>query len=262
MGFGASTNTRGGFGNLPQSTQEALGNALWKEADFRVLRLWTGSGSSGDGLANNFGKYIQEAKKAQPNLILFLAPTGWIQDLSSSAGAYAQQIKDLRDRHGIEVNVTGISNCSGAGGDVHGYYLDATTFDVTIFLEEMEGSGELEFEVYKSNEDMRIQSKGSATMRDGEMSVTLAPFDLVTLISAPGIASPKLAAKDVPTAVSRQSQAAQGWLYDVRGRRVMKTSAAHCPSVRAAEWMSAKGVYVYRAVEAGAAGMRACLPIR
>jgi hypothetical protein len=502
MGFGASTNTRGGIGNLPQTTQEALANALWKEADFRVLRLWSSSGSSGDGLANNFGKYIQEAQKAQPNLVLLLAPTGWSQDLSSSAGAYAQQIKDLRDRHGIEINVTGISNepdnnsgmkgwiltridecviamrqeldkrglqdvkiiapencnvdtgalvmageimsngealaaldgfafhsynmcmvremrdlvapcgkelwqtessdngaesdndgrrasmqacrflsdvnqdvqywvhflgyegsdsrdnatrilgydnsgswspflkyfyykqlsqafavgstfrnatsdlgwltedasrwnndwtnhmyadkctrmeqtygnkapivlaaavrpdsswaigisnCSGAGGDIHGYYLDATTFDVTIFLEEMEGSGELEFEVYKSNESMRIQSQGSATMRDGEMSVTLAPFDLVTFISAPGIASPKLAAKKVPAVVPGQWRAVQGWLYDLRGRRVMKAGAAHYPVAGTAALVPAKGVYLYRAVEAPAAGMRACLPIR
>jgi hypothetical protein len=65
-------------------------------------------------------------------------------------------------------------------------FYEASPYDVTVRVEELVENDDLKFAVYRSNKTLRMQQEDSVTMRDGEMTVSLAPKELVTLRGAKG----------------------------------------------------------------------------
>ncbi len=55
------------------------------------------------------------------------------------------------------------------------------TYDVTFHVEELEDAGEMDFRVMRSNDKVRIEDEGVETMSGGEITVTVAMSELVTL---------------------------------------------------------------------------------
>ncbi|MBD3392777.1 MAG: hypothetical protein GF418_11800 [Chitinivibrionales bacterium] len=74
------------------------------------------------------------------------------------------------------VNQTGIPNRPGAN------FKPATTYDVTIQIEELAGSGSQQYLVFRCNNGTRnVIDDNPATMVDGAVTVTIGPNDLVSL---------------------------------------------------------------------------------
>jgi hypothetical protein len=63
------------------------------------------------------------------------------------------------------------------------WYCTSTAYDVRFVVEELRDSAEIVFDVHRSSEDMRDSVTGTATMRNGEVRVSAAPHELVTLTS-------------------------------------------------------------------------------
>ncbi len=87
------------------------------------------------------------------------------------------------------IGITNLSGgCSPLDGDSCGQPVGAvtipkTTFDATIVVEELQGSGEIEFEVYRTNATKRIEKEATVTMVDGTLEVTVPQYDLITFRS-------------------------------------------------------------------------------
>jgi hypothetical protein len=85
LGLGASTNNKDSYQQLDPATRRQIANLLWKDTDFRVLRLW-GYSSMDDGgktFADHYKMYYEDVKAVQDSLIVLLGPTGTIGDLQS-----------------------------------------------------------------------------------------------------------------------------------------------------------------------------------
>lgn len=128
-----------------------------------------------------------------------------------------------------------VSNCSGAQGDEHGYYLNPHTFDLAIMHEELKDKPKVEFDVYRSNESMRNEHEGSLLMENGIIRLTVAPFDLVTLVSKPG--SVVLARQASASAAHTKNESVCVAVFDVRGRQIADAVRMHTP-VRPADHSS------------------------
>jgi hypothetical protein len=117
-GFGAScthqeshAENREAYAALPEETRRQLAQLMWGKdgADFRILRLWTGTRYSGAEMVDWFGAYVDDVLAAQPDAVILLAPTGTPRDPPSFASHYAQMIEDMA-QGGMKVHATGICN--------------------------------------------------------------------------------------------------------------------------------------------------------
>jgi len=107
-----------GFGGSISSSSGGNAEAARKlyspdESDFRIIRLWSGLGYSGDQLFSQYNGRVQDALRVQPDLIVLLAPCGRngspTTDVYGYASHYAEMIRVARSK-GMPVNVTGIMN--------------------------------------------------------------------------------------------------------------------------------------------------------
>ena len=65
-----------------------------------------------------------------------------------------------------------------------GGHTPGQTFPVTIRVDELKNSGELKFEVRRSNSELQNAKTEPVTMKNGEVVINVAPLELVTLRSA------------------------------------------------------------------------------
>ncbi len=85
----------------------------------------------------------------------------------------------------------GITNTSGycaplegdTGCWVGGISIPTLTLNVTVRVEELSGVGELQFDVWRTNGDVRNEPESAVTMTDGMATVTVDQYDLLTLVS-------------------------------------------------------------------------------
>jgi hypothetical protein len=61
------------------------------------------------------------------------------------------------------------------------FYSDATTYDATIYIEELKDSGAIDFYVYRSNAAAQDYCADTLTVSAGRVTVTVSPHELVTL---------------------------------------------------------------------------------
>jgi len=120
-GFGAGTTNKIEYQRLRPETRAEISRMVWKDADFRALRLMSVIGEySAEYFAGRYKLFIDEARAQQPDLKLLLTPD--IEEnliltdpktpaqLQQYARLYARQIHDLKEKYGIIIDVTGVCN--------------------------------------------------------------------------------------------------------------------------------------------------------
>src|SRR5687768_2532303 len=153
LGFGAGNNygTYGSFNALTPQRQQQLLDMFWRDLKFNTLRLWfvmdkyssqPGERNIENGFTLPYLKLVQEAQKRGVKYLL-LAPAGVPKYLKETvtikrangteytapvlkenafaehANIIADYIKDIRDKHNISVQATGIQNEPNTGHDCH-----------------------------------------------------------------------------------------------------------------------------------------------
>ncbi len=126
-GFGASvthhySRQSNAYASLSQAVRDEMARIMWGPdgADFRMLRLWIQhpDAMSAQQLASQYRLYVEDARRAQPKLIVLQAPDSRIYvfdkgrpipDLQSYASDFCEQILRMRD-DGVSVDVTGVAN--------------------------------------------------------------------------------------------------------------------------------------------------------
>jgi hypothetical protein len=82
------------------------------------------------------------------------------------------------------VNLTGVPTRPGVRrGDAN--YQPAATYDITYHVAELVDAGTVRFGLYRSSSTVRDAYQGTVLMVGGNVTFTLAPLELVTLVSAP-----------------------------------------------------------------------------
>lgn len=109
-GFGFSITQDSPYGKLGEEDRAAVDRLLFPELNARILRLWYGPGDT---------EAVNEAYQAN-GLIddalaggvteLLLGPWSYLGDSEEHARVIAQDIRNLRDRYGIEITATGVIN--------------------------------------------------------------------------------------------------------------------------------------------------------
>ncbi len=118
MGLGGSSTGDDGYAGMSEAVRTDLANAVWKDADFRVLRLWCHRTTTAASFASSFRQLIADARKANPEVVLLLGPTGTVTgQMQQHCAHHAQIIKDLRDSYGITIQATGVTNEPNAHDD-------------------------------------------------------------------------------------------------------------------------------------------------
>ncbi|MBD3393409.1 MAG: T9SS type A sorting domain-containing protein [Chitinivibrionales bacterium] len=88
------------------------------------------------------------------------------------------------------VNLTGCESdrLGPKVGDPHPVmtYYPAATYDVTVTVQELAGTGTHDLTVVRSSKTKQIENEGTVTMEDGVATVTVGPKELVTLRGASG----------------------------------------------------------------------------
>jgi len=64
-------------------------------------------------------------------------------------------------------------------------YQPAATYDITYHVAELEKAGTVSFTLYRSSSTVRVANQGTVSMTGGNVAFTIAPLELVTLVSAP-----------------------------------------------------------------------------
>ncbi len=105
----------------------------------------------------------------------------------------------------------GIGICNGTGIQrnisIASFY-PAATYDVTVYAEELESAGAIDFQVQRTNKSGQLQDEGTVTMEEGRVSLTLQSLDLVCLRSSKpvGTAAPQAQpARDQKTRVEKHA---------------------------------------------------------
>jgi hypothetical protein len=125
-------------------------------------------------------------------------------------------------------------------------FYDAAQYDVTVRIEELAEHDELKFALYRSNKTARMDEEDSVTMKNGEMTVSLAPRELVTLRGAKGAESAQVSSSRRkrreldgcgmpemrPGGMVTVPLSARGtyrlWVVDFAGRRVCAPKTIRC----------------------------------
>jgi len=92
------------YANLSEATRKEIAAFFWKDADFRVMRLWSG------GTLLPHGLIVKEALEVQPGLLLIAGPTG--QGMS----AVASEVKAFEDANGVKIEASGVCNEPNVNG--------------------------------------------------------------------------------------------------------------------------------------------------
>jgi hypothetical protein len=85
------------------------------------------------------------------------------------------------------LNVVNLTSEPARRGDSRGSanYQPAATYDITYHVAELEKAGTVSFTLYRSSSTVRVANQGTVSMTGGNVAFTIAPLELVTLVSAP-----------------------------------------------------------------------------
>ena len=89
------------------------------------------------------------------------------------------------------VNLTGVPERRPGSGRRSANYQPAATYDITYHVAELEKAGKLSFTLYRSSSTVRVAKQGTVSMTGGNVTFTIAPLELVTLVSAPATPAAK-----------------------------------------------------------------------
>lgn len=78
-----------------------------------------------------------------------------------------------------------VVNLTGEPSSRHAKFQPAATYQLTYHVAELADAGTVRFGLYRSSSMLRDAGQGTVLMRGGEVTFTLAPLELVTLVSAP-----------------------------------------------------------------------------
>ncbi len=179
---GSFQDDAGRYPSLSEDTRMALAEMVWKGCDFRVLRLWVGFeyDVEGETFARRYKPYIDDVKKVQPNLILLFAPCApgnnpRVSDMQGYANFFCDMMKNLKDNHGIEINVTGICNEPHVSGRLRD---DQLAPMVKLFRQGLDSRGLNDVQVIAPEDNMDNTNRWQVIANDAGAMQALSGFAL------------------------------------------------------------------------------------
>ncbi len=144
QGFGGSAYTDAAWNSFSEDNRMGMVNLAYGDLDFHFIRLWAGVGTTVADIVNEYGQYVKDVKKVQPDVKLLLGPCANVSGqhmgypLADYAKHYADMIKGLKQNHDMDITVTGIMNEPNAFGRL---YPNEVPQLVKLFRQELDARG-------------------------------------------------------------------------------------------------------------------------